>query len=102
MPSQTLGYPSPQSEGSIFEMFCGRFVNINQSSWSHLRISANKSLRHDEGTLLSNTSASDAQKTRGRWPCSRLNTLASAFHLTGSFHLFSDVRRRGLFPHRTR
>src|SRR5450759_5997779 len=95
MPSHTLGYPSPQSEGSIFEMFCGRFVSINQSSRSHLRIIANKSSRHAEGTLLSNTSARHAQKTRGRWPCFCSNAPASAFHLTGSFLLFSVVRRRG-------
>jgi hypothetical protein len=34
---------------------------------------------HAEGTLLSNTSAADAQKTRGRRPYSRLNASASEF-----------------------
>src|ERR1019366_4989558 len=95
MPSQTLKYPSPQSEGSIFEMFCGRFVSSNQSSWPHSRISLNKSSRQAEGTLLSNTSASDAQNTRGRCPWSRLNAPAPLFHLTGCFQLVSDVRFRG-------
>src|ERR1035437_5443101 len=95
MPSQTLGYPSPQSDGSIFEMFCGRFVSSNQSNPSHSPIRANRSSRQAEGTLLSNTSAIDAQNTRGRCPWSRLNAPASLFHLTGSFQLVSDVRFRG-------
>src|ERR1019366_8589281 len=102
MPSQTLGYPSPQSDGGIFEMFCGRFVSSNQSSWSHSRISSNKSSRQAEGTLLSNTSASDAQNTRGRCPYSRLNAPASLFHLRGLFQFSPEVRLRSpCGPHST-
>src|ERR1039458_5498517 len=102
MPSQTLRYPSPQSDGSIFEMFCGRFVSSNQSSWSHSRISSNNSSRQAEATLLSNTSASDAQNTRGRWPCFCSNAPASLFHLRGFFQFSSEVRLRSpCGPHST-
>ena len=95
-PSHTFRYPSPQSAGSIFRMFYGRFVRINQSCRRHRRISANKSWRHCGGTWLSKTSASDAQKTRGRRPCSRLNARASAFHFNGFFQFSSETRKQSL------
>jgi hypothetical protein len=48
----------------------------------------------EDDHVLSNTSARDAQKTRARRPCSRLNAFASEFHLTGFFQLLSEVLSR--------
>ena len=66
VPSQTCGQGQP--EGSMFAMFCGRFVKSCQSSSLHSRIRLNKSARHSGLTWLSNTSAREAQKTRWRRP----------------------------------
>lgn len=83
--------PEPQSAGSILVMFCGRLVSSIQSRSGAERIVSQSSPRHSVGTLLSNTSAQDAQNTRCRRPWSRAKCAAWRCHLKGSFLVLSAL-----------